>query len=95
MQESRQGDKRIFLLAGESLGAILRVPYPDEYRANMAVGCTLAKTSLTEKELQICSKIKKLILVDIKSEHFFYTTQVNYPILLKFESTLIHSYSQQ
>src|SRR5262245_26051238 len=35
---ARAGDKRILLLDGEPLGAILRVPLEHENRANMAVG---------------------------------------------------------
>ena len=36
----REGDKRILLLEGELLGAVLRVPAPQEVRANTHVGGT-------------------------------------------------------
>ena len=44
---AREGDKRILLLDGEPLGAILRVPLETENRANMAVGGQPVKTELT------------------------------------------------
>jgi glutathione synthase len=54
---SRQGDKRILLLDGEPLGAILRVPLETDHRANMAVGGQAVKTSLTPRDREICQKL--------------------------------------
>lgn len=45
------GDKRVLLLDGEPLGAILRVPREDDLRSNIHVGGTVAPTDLTEREL--------------------------------------------
>ncbi len=58
----RKGDKRIFLLDGEPIGAILRIPLAEDNRANMAAGAGIKKTSLTSVEIQICQKIKPRLL---------------------------------
>jgi len=54
---ARQGDKRILLLDGEPLGAILRVPLESENRANMAVGGQPVKTELTARDREICATL--------------------------------------
>jgi glutathione synthase len=46
----RQGDKRILLLDGEPLGAILRVPRTDDLRSNIHVGGSVVPTDLTPTE---------------------------------------------
>jgi glutathione synthase len=46
----RQGDKRILLLDGEPLGAILRVPRADDIRSNIHVGGAVEPTDLTPNE---------------------------------------------
>jgi glutathione synthase len=46
----REGDKRILLLDGEPLGAILRVPRADDIRSNIHVGGAVAPTDLTPNE---------------------------------------------
>lgn len=51
--EIRQGDKRILLLAGEPLGAILRVPRPNEHRGNLHVGASCVPTTLTARDSEI------------------------------------------
>ena len=53
----REGDKRILLLEGEPIGAVLRVPSDAESRANLHVGGTAAKTSLDEDDLRIVSRV--------------------------------------
>jgi glutathione synthase len=55
--EARQGDKRILLVDGEPLGAILRVPLETDHRANMAVGGTAVKTELTSRDREICQRL--------------------------------------
>jgi glutathione synthase len=56
--QSRQGDKRIILVDGEPLGAVLRVPSEDDHRGNMAAGGTPVKTALTAREREICTRLK-------------------------------------
>jgi glutathione synthase len=55
--EVRQGDKRIILVDGEAMGAINRVPAAGEARSNMHVGGRPEKTTLTEREREICRRI--------------------------------------
>ena len=53
IQEIRQGDKRILLLDGEPLGAILRIPREDEHRGNLHVGGGCEATTLTDRDREI------------------------------------------
>lgn len=62
LPSARIGDKRIFVLAGEPLGAVLRVPKPNDHRANMAAGGSVAKTEITPKEKEICARLKPRLL---------------------------------
>ena len=55
--EVRQGDKRIILVEGEPVGAVLRVPPEGEARANLHVGGRAVKTTLTRREYEICETI--------------------------------------
>ncbi|MDY7233180.1 glutathione synthase [Hyalangium rubrum] len=59
--QSRQGDKRIILVDGEPLGAVLRVPSEDDHRGNMAVGGIPKKTTLTDREREICARLKPML----------------------------------
>ncbi len=53
----RTGDKRVLLLDGEPLGAILRVPREDDLRANIHVGGSVAATSLTTGESALVEEV--------------------------------------
>jgi glutathione synthase len=53
----RQGDKRIILVDGVAMGAVNRVPAEGESRSNMHVGGRPEKTTLTEREKEICATI--------------------------------------
>jgi len=55
--EVRAGDKRIIVVEGEPVGAVLRVPQAYESRANFHVGGTAAKTPITAREREICARI--------------------------------------
>ncbi len=57
LPEARQGDKRILLLDGEPIGAVLRVPRGDETRGNLHVGGTATRTELSTRDLQICAGV--------------------------------------
>ncbi len=50
LPEIRQGDKRLILLDGKPLGAVLRVPREDEHRGNIHVGGTCVRASLTPRD---------------------------------------------
>src|SRR3984893_6809067 len=55
--EVRDGDKRIILVEGEPVGAVMRVPPAGEARANLHVGGRAGKTRLTAREREICAAI--------------------------------------
>jgi glutathione synthase len=57
LPEIRQGDKRLILLDGEPLGAILRVPREDEHRGNIHVGGTCIKAEITPRDRFIASTL--------------------------------------
>ncbi len=57
MPEVREGDKRILLLEGESLGALLRVPTTEDIRANLHVGGKAVKTAITAADQRIIDRI--------------------------------------
>ncbi len=51
------GDKRIILVDGTPMGAMLRVPSEKDHRGNMHVGATVRATTLTEADSRICDAI--------------------------------------
>ena len=53
LPEVRKGDKRIFLVDGEPLCAVLRVPAPDDARGNLHVGARPMPTSLDDRDRAI------------------------------------------
>ena len=53
----RNGDKRIILIDGEPAGALNRIPAKGESRSNLHVGGTAKKSSLTNRERDICALI--------------------------------------
>ncbi|MDA2920566.1 glutathione synthase [Desulfobacterota bacterium AH_259_B03_O07] len=58
IEEVEIGDKRIIILNGEPLGAVLRVSKPGgEFRCNFHSGGTPNKTELEERDLEICNTI--------------------------------------
>jgi len=58
LPEIREGDKRILLLEGDPLGAVLRVPAEDETRANLHVGGRAAKAAITLEDRRIIDRIR-------------------------------------
>jgi glutathione synthase len=59
-----EGDKRILLLDGEPLGAILRVPRGDEIRSNIHVGGRVVPTELTPREQDMVRSIGPRLRAD-------------------------------
>ena len=58
IEEVSVGDKRIILLNGEPLGAVLRVPKPGgEFRSNFHSGGSPAQSDLTQRDIEICKTI--------------------------------------
>lgn len=82
LPEIRKGDKRIIVLDGEPLGALLRVPREDENRGNIHVGGQCVKTDLTPRDREICRtmapSLKKLGLYFVGLDVIGnYLTEVN------------------
>jgi glutathione synthase len=53
----REGDKRILLLEGEPIGALLRIPSEHEHRANLHVGGRAARASLDDEDRRIVERL--------------------------------------
>jgi glutathione synthase len=60
----RQGDKRILLLAGEPLGAINRVPQPDDLRSNIHIGGKVEPTLVTPEERSVVDAMAPRLRAD-------------------------------
>ncbi len=77
IHDARHGDKRILLLNGEILGAVLRVHNKDDHRNNFFAGGKAQPTKITDRDLQIVSilrpHLKKLGLyfvgIDVIGNH--------------------------
>jgi glutathione synthase len=57
LSEVARGDKRILLLEGEPLGALLRIPSERELRANLHVGGRAVRTELGPEDRRIIERI--------------------------------------
>lgn len=55
--EAADGDKRILLVDGDPIGAVLRVPAKGEGRNNFHAGGTAAKTELSDRDREICTAV--------------------------------------
>jgi glutathione synthase len=64
LPEIRQGDKRIIVLDGEPLGAVLRVPLESETRGNIHVGGQVVKTDVTTRDREICAALAASLRAD-------------------------------
>lgn len=54
---ARRGDKRILLLNGEPLGAILRVPRAEDHRGNIHVGGRVEPTTLSRQDERVVAAV--------------------------------------
>ena len=64
LPEGKVGDKRILLLGGEPLGCLLRVPQGGDLRSNMVIGGLATAATLTERDLQICARVRPRLQQD-------------------------------
>lgn len=64
LPEIREGDKRIIVLDGEPLGAVLRVPLEWETRGNIHVGGQCVKTEVTLRDREICAALAPSLQAD-------------------------------
>jgi glutathione synthase len=56
-----EGDKRIFVLDGQPVGVVKRVPKSGEFRANLHVGGAAAKGTLDDRDREICARVAPLL----------------------------------
>lgn len=61
LPDAKVGDKRIVLVDGDPIGAVLRVPPEGEARDNLHVGGRADKTELTVKEKEIIAAIRPVL----------------------------------
>lgn len=64
LPDVRTGDKRILLLDGEPLGAILRVPRADDVRSNIHVGGSVVKATLDAADRTIVDTVGPRLRAD-------------------------------
>jgi glutathione synthase len=61
---ARQGDKRLIVLDGEPLGAVLRIPREDEHRGNIHVGGRVVRAPVNERDRDICARMAPRLRAD-------------------------------
>ena len=54
---ARQGDKRVIVLDGEPVGAVLRVPRDDDVRSNLHVGGVEQRATVDDDDRRICARL--------------------------------------
>jgi len=59
-----QGDKRLIVLAGEPLGAVMRVPREDEHRGNIHVGGRVERGVVDARDREICRLMAPRLAAD-------------------------------
>jgi glutathione synthase len=62
LPQVRIGDKRILVLGGEILGAVLREPLKNSYLANLGQGGIAKKTTITHKEKAMVNEMSDFLL---------------------------------
>src|SRR3977135_729822 len=68
LPEVRNGDKRILLVDGEPLCAVLRVPAPDDARGNLHVGARAMPTKIEARDREIIAAVGPRLR---EAGHFF------------------------
>ena len=58
------GDIRILMLNGKAIGAMRRIPPPDDVRSNVHAGGTVMKHNLSEREKRLCEHIGPKLVRD-------------------------------
>jgi glutathione synthase len=57
----REGDKRVFVLGGEAIGAVRRLPQGGDFRANLHAGGRAVGTELDERDREIVARVAPLL----------------------------------
>jgi glutathione synthase len=58
LPEIHQGDKRIILVDGETVGWMSRIPQAGDHRGNMHVGAQVASFDLSDRDREICKELR-------------------------------------
>ncbi|MDP2342176.1 MAG: glutathione synthase [Deltaproteobacteria bacterium] len=53
----KEGDKRVIVVDGEPIAALMRVPQSDDVRANLHVGGSAAKAVIDDDDRRICARL--------------------------------------
>ena len=61
---AREGDKRLIVLDGEPLGAVLRIPRDDEHRGNIHVGGRVERAPVDDRDREICRRMAPRLRAD-------------------------------
>jgi glutathione synthase len=64
LPEARAGDKRVIVLAGEPIGAVLRIPRDDEHRGNIHVGGRVERVAVDDRDREICRRLAPRLAAD-------------------------------
>ncbi|MCP4504010.1 MAG: glutathione synthase [Deltaproteobacteria bacterium] len=62
LPDVRKGDKRVILIGGKPVAAVLRVPQGDDHRSNMHVGGTVEQADLNDNDRRICERLGPKLL---------------------------------
>lgn len=62
LPEVRTGDKRVIVVDGEPVGAVLRVPASEETRANFHAGGSAKSATVGDREREICRQIGPVLV---------------------------------
>jgi glutathione synthase len=57
----REGDKRVFVLGGEAIGAVRRLPQGGDFRANLHAGGLAVQADLDERDREIVARVAPLL----------------------------------
>ncbi len=57
LPEAKAGDKRVLLVDGEPVGAVLRVPPEGEHRGNIHVGAATVAAAIDDDDRRICQRL--------------------------------------
>ena len=61
IENVKYGDKRVILVNGKAVGAVNRIPRKGAFKANLHLGGTASKTTLSKKENDICQKLASVL----------------------------------
>lgn len=61
LPEVTRGDKRIFVLSGEPLGWVNRIPRPGSFRANIHQGASVEATEPTDREREVIEAARPIL----------------------------------